>query len=79
MLFLQYGIMALVTLGGTAVVLTRNPVHQLLGIVFYGVLLAVMFFLWQAPDVALSQIAVGTLALPVMLLFALSRMRRRAQ
>lgn len=79
MQFLQYGSMLLVALGGTAVVLSRNPVHQLFGIVFYGILLAVMFFVWQAPDVALSQVAVGTLALPVMLLFALSRMRRRAQ
>ncbi len=77
--FLQYGVMILVGLAGTAVVLTRNPVNQLIGIAFYGVVLAVMFYLWQAPAVALSQITVGALALPVLLMFALSRMRRRSQ
>ncbi len=79
MTFLLYGIMFLVAIGGTAVVLTRNPVNQVIGLTFYGVLLALMFFIWQAPDVALSQVAAGTVALPVMVLFALARMRRRAQ
>ena len=40
---------------------------------FYGLVLALLFFLHQAPDVALSQIVVGAVALPLMILLALSR------
>jgi uncharacterized MnhB-related membrane protein len=34
-----------------------------------------MFFVYQAPDVALSQIAVGAVALPLMILLALAKVR----
>jgi uncharacterized MnhB-related membrane protein len=36
-----------------------------------------MFFYFQAPDVALSQITVGAVALPLMIMLALSRMKFR--
>jgi uncharacterized MnhB-related membrane protein len=36
--------------------------HIALG--FYGLITALMFFFFQAPDVALSQITVGAVALP---------------
>jgi uncharacterized MnhB-related membrane protein len=44
---------------------------------FYGLLTALMFFFFQAPDVALSQITVGAVALPLMIMLALSRMKFR--
>jgi multisubunit Na+/H+ antiporter MnhB subunit len=34
-----------------------------------------MFFFFQAPDVALSQVTVGAVALPLMVMLAISRMR----
>lgn len=65
---LQLLLFVLVGLGGTAVVLTRNPVNQAIILSFYGILLALLFLALQAPDVALSQITVGAAALPLILL-----------
>lgn len=44
---------------------------------FYGLLLSIMFFVFQAPDVALSQIVVGALALPLMILLSLARIKKQ--
>ena len=41
------------------------------------VLLGVAFLVLQAPDVALSQITVGAVALPLMILLALAKVRRQ--
>jgi uncharacterized MnhB-related membrane protein len=70
---LQVTALALVAIGGTAVVLTREPLKQAMVAGIFGILLAVLFFLFQAPDVALSQITVGSVALPLMILLALAR------
>ena len=45
----------------------------------YGFLLAVLFFVFQAPDVALSQIVVATVALPIMILLALAKIREHEE
>jgi energy-converting hydrogenase B subunit D len=76
---LQILILVFVLIAGTAVALTRNPVEQAVGLSFYGLVLALMFFVFQAPDVALSQIAVGAVALPLMILLALAKIRRIRQ
>lgn len=76
MLVMQAAILVFVAIGGTAVVLTRDPKCQVIGLSFYGFLLALMFFLYQAPDVALSQITIGAVALPLMFMLALARVRR---
>jgi energy-converting hydrogenase B subunit D len=79
MLVMQVAILLFVAAAGTGVVLTRHPVSQTIAVSFYGLLLAVMFFIYQAPDVALSQIVVGTVALPLMVMLALARMRRAVE
>ncbi len=76
MLILQIAILAFVAIAGTAVVLTRDPRNQVIGLGFYGLVMALMFFIYQAPDVALSQIVIGTVALPLMFMLALSKIRR---
>ncbi len=76
MLVMQIAILAFVLVAGTAVVLTRDPVCQTIGISFYGILLALMFFIFQAPDVALSQMVIGAVALPLMLMLALAKVQR---
>jgi uncharacterized MnhB-related membrane protein len=76
MLVLHFSILGMVGLVGTAVVLTRDPFNQIIGVSFFGLILALMFFMLQAPDVALSQIVVGTVALPLMILLALAKIRR---
>ncbi|HLH30951.1 MAG TPA: DUF4040 domain-containing protein [Terriglobia bacterium] len=73
---LQILVLILAGIGGTAVVLTRRPVDQVIGLSFYGLILALMFFVFQAPDVALSQIAIGAVALPLMVMLALAKVRR---
>ncbi len=77
MIVLHAAILIFVAVAGTAVVLTRNPLSQVIGLTFYGLLLALMFFVFQAPDVAFSQIVVGAVALPLMVLLALAKIRNR--
>ncbi len=69
---LQILVLLFVAGAGTAVVLTREPVAQAVAVSFYGLILAIMFLLFQAPDVALSQIVVGAVALPLMVLLAVN-------
>ncbi len=76
MSFMQGLILILIAAAGAGVVFTREPLRQSAAISFYGLLLSLMFFLFQAPDVALSQIVVGAVALPLMILLALARIRR---
>lgn len=79
MLLLQFTILSFVAVTATAVVLTREPAKQAIGISFYGLIMALMFFIFQAPDVALSQIVIGAVALPLMILLALTKVRRHEE
>jgi uncharacterized MnhB-related membrane protein len=74
---LQISILLFVAAGGTGVVFTREPASQAIVVSFYGLLLAVLFFVFRAPDVALSQIAVGALALPLMIVLAIARVKKQ--
>jgi energy-converting hydrogenase B subunit D len=78
-LLLQWTILAFVAVTATAVVLTRDPEKQVIGISFYGLVLALLFFIFQAPDVALSQIVIGAVALPLMILLTLVKVRRHEE
>lgn len=77
MMWVGAGILVLVGATGFAVVTTRDVTCQVLALGFYGLITALMFFFFQAPDVALSQITVGAVALPLMVMLAISRMRFR--
>ena len=68
-----------VALTGTATVLVRDPTRQLVVAGFFGLALAVLFFVFGAPDVALSQIGVAAIAVPVMGLLTLARMAEREE
>jgi energy-converting hydrogenase B subunit D len=76
---LQITILVLVAAGATAVVLIRELVRQVLVLSVYGVLLAVLFLAFQAPDVTLSELTVGAVALPVILLLTLAKIRKREE
>jgi energy-converting hydrogenase B subunit D len=71
--------LVVVALTGTATVLVRDPPRQLVVAGFFGLALAVLFFVVGAPDVALSQITVATVAVPVMALLTLARMAQREE
>jgi energy-converting hydrogenase B subunit D len=76
---LQITILVLVAAGATAVVLIRQPVHQVLVLSAYGIMLAVLFLAFQAPDVTLSELTVGAVALPIILLLTLAKIKKREE
>ena len=75
MTVLQIVALAAVALGGGAVVAAKDPLRQALVLSIYGLALTMLFFVFQAPDVALSEIVVSTVGLPVMILLALRKIR----
>lgn len=72
-------LLLLVAIAGWGVVRTRDVTEQVVALGFFGLVMALTFFYFQAPDVALSQIVVGAVALPLMIMLAVSRMRFRKQ
>lgn len=68
--------LALAALMATAVVLTRGTVRQAIVLSGYGMVLGLLFLILQAPDVAMSQIGVGTVLLPLIVVLALHATRR---
>jgi energy-converting hydrogenase B subunit D len=75
---LQVVALTLVATCGSAVVLQRDPLRQVIVCGLYGLLLVVLFMIFQAPDVALSMLAVGSIAFPLVLLVAIARVRGRS-
>jgi len=73
MTVLQIAALVSVALGGAAVATVSDPLRQTLVLGIYGLALAMLFFVVQAPDVALSQIVISTVGLPVMILLALRK------
>jgi len=75
MIVLQLAVLLLVALAALAVVTTRDPLRQAMVASLYGLILGILFFVWQAPDVALAQTVVGAVALPLMILLALAKVK----
>ncbi len=75
MTVLQITAIVLVALAGTTVALTRDPLRQVVLSGFYGLSLVVLFLVLQAPDVALSGLVIGSIALPLIVLVALAKVR----
>ena len=73
----QAVLLVLVAVAGTLLALTREPLRQAIVAGIFGLMLGILFFVLQAPDVALSQIVVGGVALPAMILLALAKVRAR--
>ncbi|MET8482325.1 hydrogenase subunit MbhD domain-containing protein [Streptomyces tendae] len=69
----------LVAASATAAVAVRDPVRQSLVLAVLGVVLAVLFTVLHAPDVGLSQLAVGSALTPLLLLLTVRKVRRRGQ
>ncbi|MFE5599253.1 hydrogenase subunit MbhD domain-containing protein [Streptomyces coelicoflavus] len=69
----------LVAVSATAAVAVRDPVRQSLVLAVLGVVLAVLFTVLQAPDVGLSQLAVGSALTPLLLLLTVRKVKRRKQ
>ncbi|MGW8724562.1 Na(+)/H(+) antiporter subunit B [Streptomyces sp. NPDC055808] len=69
----------LVAASATAAVAVRDPARQALVLAVLGLALAVLFTVLQAPDVGLSQLAVGSALTPLLILLAVRKVRRRGQ
>jgi energy-converting hydrogenase B subunit D len=72
---LQALLFVLAPLAATAVVFTRDPLRMIVVNGVYGLILALTFFVFQAPDVALSMLVVSTIAYPLIVLAAVARVR----
>lgn len=66
------GLLLLAALSGLLVVLARDPRRQVFAMAGNGLVLGLLFLALQAPDVALSEIAVGTAVTPLLFLAALA-------
>ncbi|WP_030437350.1 Na(+)/H(+) antiporter subunit B [Actinoplanes subtropicus] len=66
----------LVAAAGTAVVATGDPARQAITLSAYGIVLSLLFLVLQAPDVALSQIAVGTALVPLMVMLTVRKTKK---
>ncbi|MGW6057926.1 Na(+)/H(+) antiporter subunit B [Streptomyces sp. NPDC055189] len=70
--------LVLVAASATVAVAVREPARQALVLAVLGLALAALFTVLQAPDVALSQLAVGSVITPLMILLSVRKVRRRA-
>jgi uncharacterized MnhB-related membrane protein len=71
---LQVSALIVVCLSGTAIALTPSPIRQTLLMALFGFALTALFFSFQAPDVALSELVVSGVAMPLIILAALRRL-----
>jgi energy-converting hydrogenase B subunit D len=76
---LQAVALLVVALCGTAVVMAGEPLRQTLMLGIYGFSLTLLFFVVQAPDVALSEIVVSGVGLPLIVLAALRKLAQHAR
>ncbi len=71
MIPLQAAVILLVALGALATALTREVVRLALVASFYALTLVVFFLVLQAPDVALSELVVGAVGFPLVIVVAI--------
>jgi energy-converting hydrogenase B subunit D len=71
--YLQVSSFLLVAAGGLGVVATRDPLLQSMMASFFGLLLSILFTVLQAPDVTLSEIVVGAVAFPLMVVLTVAK------
>jgi energy-converting hydrogenase B subunit D len=76
MIVVQFAALLVVAVGAWATVMARDPVRQAIVVSLYGLALGLLFFAFQAPDVALSNIVIGAVALPTMIMLAIAKTRR---
>ncbi|ALO97996.1 hypothetical protein SHL15_6981 [Streptomyces hygroscopicus subsp. limoneus] len=72
-------VLLLVAGAATAAVTQRDPARQALVLSFLGVMLAALFTVLQAPDVGLSQLAVGSALTPLLIMLSVRKVRRRGR
>jgi energy-converting hydrogenase B subunit D len=69
----QLAALIAVALLGGAVAVVADPLRQTFLLGIYGLALTMLFFTLQAPDVALSEIVVSTIGLPLIIFATLRK------
>ena len=72
---LDYACLALILVAAILVVCLRNLAAAVVGLSMLGTVLTVLFVVLGAPDVAHAEAVVGAIALPVLYLIALGKLR----
>jgi energy-converting hydrogenase B subunit D len=72
---LQVVVLVLTAAGAAGLVVARDPVRLVLLSSIYALVLGVLFTVFQAPDVALSQLVVGAIVFPLVLAVAITKER----
>jgi energy-converting hydrogenase B subunit D len=75
MIIFQNIILIMIAVFGTAAVFMHSPVRQSIILSFYGMLLSIYFIALKAPEVALSEMVVGAVVIPLMILLALAKVK----
>ena len=75
---LQAVALLVVVVTGTSIVFVGDALRQALVLSLYGLALTLLFFVFQAPDVALSELVVGGVGMPVIILAALRKIAQHA-
>jgi uncharacterized MnhB-related membrane protein len=68
-------LLLLTAISGAGVALSRTPRRQVMAMTANGLVLSLLFMALQAPDVAFAEIAVGTVALPLLFLVLMSSVK----
>jgi energy-converting hydrogenase B subunit D len=63
----------LAAVSGTFVVFTNEPRKQAISLAMFGLLLTVLFLALQAPDVALSELGINALIVPLLILLTAAK------
>jgi uncharacterized MnhB-related membrane protein len=71
--------MVFVAVLALAVAVTRDPIKQIIVLGPFSIGLIAMFAVLQAPDVVLSEIAIGVVAYPAMVLLVLAKTKKRSE
>ena len=75
---LQGMALLVVVVGGDRDRVRPDPLRQALVLSIFGLALTLLFFVFQAPDVALSELVVGGVGMPVIILAALRKIAAHA-
>jgi energy-converting hydrogenase B subunit D len=71
----DYLCLALILASGVLVLLLRNTSASVMALSAVGTVMGVLFVVLQAPDVAHAEVIVGAIALPVLYLVAIGKIR----
>lgn len=67
--------LGLVVVSGTLTVFSPDPSRQAVTLSVFGLCLAALFLVLEAPDVSLSELAVNAAVVPLLVLLTIRRMR----